>query len=65
MSRTELTVYSHSRETTGAVLLSKDGDPQEAVWLPKSQIKIINRDDDNALMIIDAPDWLLKKEGFI
>jgi len=57
----ELEVAMH-HETELAVLVSLDGDKDEAVWLPKSQIEIEYQD---GFLILTLPKWLAHDKGLI
>ena len=50
-------------ETTKAILFSDDGDEKNAIWLPKSQIEV--EDKDPPTCIVTLPEWLAKDKGLI
>ena len=54
-------------ETDKAILFTESGDKDDAVWLPRSQIKILNLDEstDPAQAEIEAAEWLATKNGMI
>ena len=60
---TELTVHLH-HETEKAILISDDGDDDNAVWIAKSQVEISERLKYNAIEIV-LPEWLAKEKGLI
>ena len=51
-------------ETAGAILVSDDGDTENAVWLPKSQIEI-EHDGHANFVTVTMPEWLAIKEGLV
>lgn len=58
----DLTVEMHA-ETDRAILVSDDGDKNNAVWLPKSQIEIDER--KGKTLEIQVPEWLAADKGLI
>jgi hypothetical protein len=58
----DVTMQLH-HETPGAVLVSDDGDRDNAKWLPRSQIEIEEKGD--GVVVITLPVWLAKQEGLI
>lgn len=58
----EVTMIIH-RETEKAWLASKTGDKNDAVWLPKSQIVIIEDEEDKMTMSI--PSWLAVEKKLV
>ena len=56
----EMQMHSHTQK---AILVSDDGNDDNAVWLPVSQIQ--TRDKGGARMIVTMPEWLAMKEGLI
>lgn len=49
-------------ETDKAVLVSDDGDKENAVWLPRSQIEFEKR---GSHVNITMPEWLALDKGLI
>ena len=62
MARIDITV-SKLHETAQAVLVT-DGTPEEAVWLPKSQIEIAPADTPGR-HTVTLPEWLAQEKGLI
>lgn len=61
----DLTLTFH-HETDAAVLVSDDGDRDNAVWLPKSQIEMDNdnpREGDS--VEVTLPYWLAKEKELV
>lgn len=58
----DVDVYVHHR-TPAAVLVSDDGERDNAVWLPLSQIEI--DDTPHGEATVTAPEWLLRDKGLI
>ena len=58
----EIEMQMHSF-TQKAILVSDNGNEDNAVWLPVSQIQ--TRDKGGARMIVTMPEWLAMKEGLI
>ena len=58
----EIEMQMHS-STQKAILVSDDGNDDNAVWLPLSQIQ--TRQKGGARMIVTMPEWLATKEGLI
>ena len=56
----EMQMHSHTQK---AILVSDDGNDDNAVWLPVSQIQ--TRSKGGARMIVTMPEWLAMKEGLI
>lgn len=52
------------RETDKAVLVSDDGERENALWLPKSQIEF-TPPDRKGVTTITLPEWLAKDKGLI
>lgn len=48
-------------ETERAIRVSIDGDPSNGVWLPKSQIKWVKK--DNSFIDVNVPEWLAVDKG--
>lgn len=59
----DLTMQLHA-ETAFAVLVSDDGENDNAVWLPKSQIEI-DMAEDRGIATVTLPEWLAKDKGLI
>lgn len=56
--------YLH--QTDSAILVNITGNLQGGVWLPKSKIEWEDNHYPRGTMItIEAPEWLLEKEGLI
>lgn len=61
----DISVTLHIR-TPKAVFVSDDGDKEKAIWLPLSQIEIEPLDANRgAIVMVTAPEWLLKDKGLI
>lgn len=58
----DITVALH-HETDKAVLVSDDGDRENAVWLPKSKIEIEHKQGNT--VEVTLPEWLAKDKGLI
>lgn len=58
----DLTMQLHV-ETAKAVLVSDDGEKQNAVWLPLSQIEIEKQ--RNGVVIVTLPEWLAIEKGLV
>ncbi|WP_022727254.1 hypothetical protein [Fodinicurvata sediminis] len=58
----DLTAQLH-HQTEKAVLVSSDGDRENAVWLPLSQIEV--EDGKDGLVDITCPEWLAHEKGLI
>lgn len=50
-------------ETDKAVLITDDGDTENAVWIPKSQIEIERTKDHFAIVTME--EWLAIDKGFV
>ena len=59
----DVRVFVHA-ETVKAVLVSEDGDHENSVWLPKSQVEIEN-DLHGRTATITLPEWLAMDKGLI
>ena len=59
----DIEVYLHV-ETTKAVFVSDNGNEDEAVWLPKSQIEI-EKKPKSRTATITGPEWLMIDKGLI
>lgn len=51
------------RETEAAILVA-DADPEDATWLPKSQVEI-EPADNGSLHVVTLPEWLALDKGLI
>lgn len=60
----DITVVLH-HTTERAVLVSENGDRDDAVWLPLSQIEVRPVSNASGCVEITAPEWLLKDKGLI
>lgn len=64
----DITVQMHV-ETEKAILVSDDGDKDNAVWLPKSQVEVefhpSMKERGNGIATITLPEWLAKDKGMI
>lgn len=52
------------RETEKAILVSDDGDRDNAVWLPVSQITM-RPVGDGEIVVVTMPEWLALDKGLI
>ena len=59
----DVSAQLHHR-TAKAVLVSSDGERDEAIWLPLSQIEITGP-DKHGVVEITLPEWLAKDKGLI
>lgn len=57
----EVTVH---HRTEKAILVSLDGDKENAVWVPLSQCEI-ERKGETRVYILTAPEWLLVDKGLV
>lgn len=63
----DLELWVH-RETTLAWQVSEEGDPEEALWLPKSQCEIgdeLERGPIATLHEFTMPEWLAIEKGLV
>jgi len=60
----DLTMIVH-RETDKAILASDSGDPDDAVWLAKSQIEIVQETTHTSVRTITLPEWIAVEKGLI
>ena len=58
----DLTVALHMM-TDKAARVSLDGEDDEAVWLPLSQIEVLKRPKGQA--VVTLPEWLAHEKGLI
>ena len=58
----DMTVKLHAM-TDRAVRVSDDGDDENAVWLPLSQIEVLKR--PGGIAIVTLPEWLALDKGLI
>jgi hypothetical protein len=58
----ELEMQLHA-ETPQAILVSEDGDEDNAVWLPKSQIESEDNWIPGEVVVFSCPQWLAQKRG--
>lgn len=66
MSKSDLvdvSVQLH-HETPKAILVSNNGEPDEAIWLPKSQIEF-SPPTKSGCIEVTLPEWLAHKHGLI
>lgn len=55
-------------ETPDAILVSDDGDREQAVWLPKSKIEFEpkpGRAKGSSVVEVTLPEWLAQEKGLI
>jgi hypothetical protein len=50
-------------DSDAAILVSEDGDEDNAVWLPRSQIEYTT--DRHGLTTVTLPEWLAEDKGLI
>lgn len=55
----DLDLHLH-HETEKAVLVSEDGNKDNAVWLPLSQIEI---ESESGYVVVTLPEWLSLEKG--
>ena len=53
--------HAETYKENGAILVSHDGDRENAVWLPKSQIEWEMRTPSTVL--VTMPEWLVIEKG--
>lgn len=58
----DVTVQLH-HETPKAVLVSDDGDRENAVWLPLSQCEIEHK--RSGIVVVTLPEWLAIEKGLV
>ena len=58
----DLTLQRH-HETPKAILVSDDGDKDKAVWLPLSQVEVVEK--GQGIVEVTVPEWLAKDKGLI
>ena len=58
----DVTVQVH-HETDRAVLVSDDGDKENAVWIPLSQCEVLKR--PRGVAIVTMHEWLALDKGLI
>lgn len=59
---TDITVQLH-QETERAILVSDDGSPDNAVWLPKSQVEFVTK--PGGIAEVTLPEWLAIERGLV
>jgi hypothetical protein len=57
----ELEMYVHA-ETEKAILVSEDGEEDNAVWLPKSQIEY---ESDGDMATVQCPEFIAIDRGLV
>lgn len=58
----DLTLQLH-HETDKAILVSDDGEQDNAVWVPKSQVEIERK--KGGLVEVTMPEWLAQEKELI
>jgi hypothetical protein len=62
----DLTLVLHEdKPNARAVLVSASGDPDAAVWLPRSQITIAHDNAATGMATITCPTWLAIQRGLV
>ena len=56
----DVTMQLHYR-TDRAILVSDDGDKENAVWLPLSQVEVLPKND--GMVEVTMPEWLAVEKG--
>jgi hypothetical protein len=56
----DVTMQLHHR-TDRAILVSDDGDKDNAVWLPLSQVEVLPKND--GMVEVTMPEWLAVEKG--
>jgi hypothetical protein len=51
------------QQTERAILVSEDGDPDKAVWLPKSQVEF--EEVRPGIADVTLPEWLATERGLV
>jgi len=59
---TDITVQLH-QETERAILVSDDGETDNAVWLPKSQVEFVTK--SAGIIEVTLPEWLATERGLV
>jgi len=59
----QLHMHEH-RRTPKALLLSMDGDEDNATWYPRSQLSTSESDYED-ILIVTMPEWLARKHDLI
>lgn len=59
----DMQVHEHAR-TEKAILVSDDGDKDQAVWLPLSQVTVHDT-DKSFIRDLVLPEWLARDKGLI
>jgi len=59
---TDLTLHKH-RSTEKAILVSDDGNEENAVWLPRSQIEVEVKQGN--IVEVTLPEWLAKEKELV
>ena len=58
----DVTMQLHHR-TDRAILVSDDGDKDNAVWLPLSQVEVLTK--ENGIIEVTMPGWLAVEKGLV
>lgn len=58
----DITVQLH-HETAKAILVSDDGNKDNAVWLPLSQCEVERK--SGGIVIVTLPEWLATDKGLV
>ena len=64
MQKVTLELHLHAA-TDRAIYVSDDGEEDNAVWLPRSQIDVDENAEIGETTSIEVPEWLAKREGLI
>jgi hypothetical protein len=60
----DLSMWRHA-QTRKAILVSDDGVREHAVWLPLSQVEVVEEDETDLDIIVTLPEWLALEKGLI
>ena len=60
----DIEVHVHHR-TEKAILVSQNGDKDEAVWVPLSQVEIEKHQTLQRAYILTIPEWLAADKGML
>ena len=60
----ELTLHADP-PSAAAILVSTDGDKENAVWLPRSQIEYDDTGCEGDIIMVTMPVWLATAKGLV
>lgn len=50
-------------ETEKAIRVSDDGEDENGVWLPKSQVEFVRK--KGGIVVVTLPQWLAEQKGLV